>query len=487
MREPIIIQAGMGVAVSDWHLANAVARLGGLGVVSGTSLDNVFVRRLQNGDQGGHVRRALAAFPLPEVAERLLAKYHVAAKKPDTPYARVPLLTAQPARESVELLVAANFVETFLAKEGHSGLVGINYLEKVQLPHLPSLYGAMLAGVDYVLMGAGIPREIPAVLDHLSHGQDTTYGLFVEGAQPGDDFRLRFSPEEFMGDRLPRALKRPKFLAIIASTTLATLLARKVSPPVDGFVIEAPTAGGHNAPPRGKGQFNSRGEPVYGERDEVDLKTIAALGLPFWLAGSRGSPEDVALALENGAAGVQVGTAFALSRDSGLHAPLREQLVARILSGTLDIFTDPRGSPTGFPFKVARLEGTLSDPEVAAKRTRICDLGYLRDPYRKPDGSLGYRCASEPVDAFVKKGGKIEETVGRLCLCNGMQANIGLGQWQATSERELPLLTLGDNIECVRRLVSRHGPSYGARQVFDFLAQGIHLDRSQGLELEPEL
>lgn len=487
MREPIIIQAGMGVAVSDWHLANEVARIGGLGVVSGTSLDNVFVRRLQNGDPGGHVRRALKAFPLEDVAERLLAKYYLADKKPEMPYARVPLLTAQPTRESQELLVAANFVEVFLAKEGHSGLVGINYLEKVQLPHLPSLYGAMLAGVDYVLMGAGIPREIPAVLDTLSRNQETSYSLFVEGAVAGDDYRLHFSPSTFMGENLPAKLKRPKFLGIIASTTLAMLLAKKVSPPVDGFVIEAPTAGGHNAPPRGKGQFNTRGEPVYGERDEVDLKVIASFGLPFWIAGSRGTPEDVTFALENGAAGVQVGTAFALSRDSGLWAPLRAKLLAKILNGTLDIFTDPRGSPTGFPFKVARLEGTLSDPALAAKRTRICDLGYLREPYRKADGSLGYRCASEPVDAFVKKGGKLEDTVGRLCLCNGMQANIGLGQWQATGEFELPILTLGDNLDCVRRLVGVHGEAYSARQVFDFLRQGIHTDRSQGLELQPEV
>ena len=47
-------------------------------------------------------------------------------------------------------------------------LVGINLLTKIQAPTLPSLYGAMLAGVDAVLMGAGIPREIPKVLDRLA-------------------------------------------------------------------------------------------------------------------------------------------------------------------------------------------------------------------------------------------------------------------------------------------------------------------------------
>ena len=52
--------------------------------------------------------------------------------------------------------MVANFVEVFLARDGHANPVGINYLEKVQLPHLASIYGAMLAGV-----GAGVYRDIP--------------------------------------------------------------------------------------------------------------------------------------------------------------------------------------------------------------------------------------------------------------------------------------------------------------------------------------
>ena len=69
---PVIIQGGMGIAVSDWHLARAVAKCGQLGVVSGTALDSVFVRRLQDGDIGGHLRRAMAAFPMPAVVTAAL-------------------------------------------------------------------------------------------------------------------------------------------------------------------------------------------------------------------------------------------------------------------------------------------------------------------------------------------------------------------------------------------------------------------------------
>ena len=71
------------------------------------------------------------------------------------------------------------------------------------------------------------------------------------------------------------------------------MLARKASGRIDGFVIEGPTAGGHNAPPRGEPRFNPLGEPLYGERDVVDLAKLVELGLPFWLAGGAGRPTRI--------------------------------------------------------------------------------------------------------------------------------------------------------------------------------------------------
>ena len=93
---------------------------------------------------------------------------------------------------------------------------------------------------------------------------------------------------------------------------------KKADGKVDGFVIEGFTAGGHNAPPRGRLQLNERGEAICGERDTVDLAKMRALGLPFWLAGGYGSPEKLAEAIHAGASGVQVGTAFAFCEESGL-------------------------------------------------------------------------------------------------------------------------------------------------------------------------
>jgi nitronate monooxygenase len=302
-REPVIIQGGMGVAVSGWRLARAVSQTGQLGVVSGTALDLVLARRLQLGDLDGHLRRAMAEFPLPGVAARVLGRYFIeGGKAADAPFRTIPPLSPQPTRDRLELTVIANFVEVFLAREGHDGLIGINYLEKIQLPTLPSLFGAMFAGVDYILMGAGIPRTIPGILDSLSHGDAVELPYHVEGAGPEEQYVTRFDPVEFCAGQLPW-LERPKFLAIIASNTLATMLARKATGYVDGFVVEGPTAGGHNAPPRGNLQLNARGEPIYGLRDSPDLRVIADLGRPFWLAGSYGDPQRVVEALEAGAAG----------------------------------------------------------------------------------------------------------------------------------------------------------------------------------------
>ncbi len=463
---PVLIQGGMGVAVSDWRLAQAVSRAGHVGVVSGTALDVVMTRRLQLGDPGGHTERALAAFPVPEVAERILTKYFVAGgKEADERFKQTSMKRDQPSRDLEDLLVAANFVEVFLAREGHSGPVGINYLEKVQAPTLPSLYGAMLAGVDYVLMGAGIPRTIPVVLDRLAEGLPVEMRLDVKDAGPDDGFRARFDPSDAMRGA-PGALQRPVFLAIVSSHVLASMLAGKLEVPVDGFIIEGPTAGGHNAPPRGKLALNDAGEPIYGERDVPDLSVIRELGLPFWLAGGYGTPERIGEALDLGAAGVQVGTPFAYCDESGLDPDVRRRVLELSRAAQVDVFTDPLVSPSGFPFKVTELEGTLSDPDVFQSRHRAaCELGFLRTAYRRDDGTMGWRCPAEPVDEYVRKGGDAEDAQDRKCLCNALLANVGLGQTQRGGSPEPMLITSGDEVADVARFLPPGADSYSAMDV----------------------
>lgn len=462
---PSIIQGGMGVGVSSWVLARAVARRGHMGVVSGTALDTVMVRRLQDGDVGGHVRRAINQFPIAHVGADVLNRYFLAdGRAAGQPYKMLPMYkqVVSVARQQITML--ANFVEVYLAKEGHDGVVGVNLLTKVQLPNLASLCGAMLAGVDYVLMGAGIPREIPGVLDAFSEHRSASIKFDVEGMPQGETEYLNFDPQAH-GVDASMPMKRPRFIAIVAASSLAATLARKANGHVDGFVVEGPTAGGHNAPPRGEQHLNDRGEPIYGERDVVDIARVAELGLPFWIAGGAGSPERLAEAIAIGATGIQVGTLFAYCEESGIADVLKQEVLFHAARGEVDVVTDPRASPTGYPFKVVRWAG---DNSGAAKRTRKCDLGYLRTAYRDANGRIGYRCPAEPVDAYVKKGGTVADTEGRECLCNGLTSNIGQAQVRDGGLVEPPLLTSGDDLLGIQRFLGTR-TSYTASDVVDYL------------------
>ncbi len=462
---PEIIQGGMGVGVSGWRLARAVAMAGQLGVVSGVALDVVLARRLQLGDPAGDVREALAHFPVATVAQRILDRYFVPGGiGVDQPFRPVPRLGVRSGPLVTELTVAANFVEVYLAKRGHTGPVGINYLEKMQLATPAAGYGAMLAGVDYVLVGAGIPAEIPALLDALAAGRPGELSLTVAGSTTGQRHRVRLDPAAWF-DGAPPTLARPRLLAIVSSAVLASYLVRDRATAPDGFVLEGASAGGHSAPPRGPLRLDSGLEPVYGPRDEIDVARVAALGLPFWLAGGHAGTGGLAGARALGAAGIQVGTAFALCRESGIDATLRARLLDAALAERLAVRNEPYTSPAGFPFKVAQLAGTLADDAVYAARPRRCDLGYLRVPYQRHTGTVGYRCPAEPVDAYLRKGGAIEDTLGRKCLCNGLIATIGLGQRRDDGGTEPAVVTLGQNLDFLPDLVAAAGTGFGAADV----------------------
>lgn len=461
----------MGAGVSNWCLARAVSKDGHLGVVSGTALDAILIRRLQLGDCGGHMRRALEAFPVPEIAQRILTRYFNQDGLPEEAHFKLASgFRVEAPRPLVDLTVAANFVEVFLAKEGHAGRIGINLLEKIQLPTLPSLFGAMLAGVDTVLMGAGIPRAIPGILDRLSQWKPVEMKAHVVGALEDESFFTRFNPIEWLRTHLPTGklpeLKRPDFLAIVSSNVLAQTLARKATGEVNGFVVEGHQAGGHNAPPRGKMQLNELGEPIYTAKDVTNLEKLGKLGIPFWLAGGRASAEGLQDALAQGATGIQVGTAFAFCEESGFDPMIKKQVRQEVMRGKMEVFTDPRCSPTGFPFKVLQLPGTLSSKDVYEGRSRRgCDLCYLRQLYRRDDGTVGYRCPAEPVDQYLKKGGELSDTEGRMCVCNALISAAGMGQRYADGFEEPPLVTSGDDVNAIRTLINPKTGTYSARDV----------------------
>lgn len=482
MEHPRIIQGGMGIGVSDWKLANAVASQGALGVVSGTALDSVLARRLEQGDQGGHMRRGLAAFPDRKVADRILAAWFRPDGTAEThDFTAIPMRALVSADESANdptamlgndeldaLTVAANFVEVYLAKEGHSGAVGINFLEKVQLPNPAAIYGAMLAGVDYVLMGAGIPLEIPGLLDRYARGEAGTIRVQVEGAPKDEVHTVSFNPARVL-ETPPETLRRPYFLAIVSSYILAMTMVTRASGTVDGIIVENHTAGGHNAPPRGVLALDGAGEPIYGPKDTVDYAKMVGLKVPFWLGGSYSMDESLSRAGSEGAAGIQVGTLFAFCAESGLLPELKRRFLEAVNAGKALVFTHPAASPTGYPFKLALLDKTLSEAPDFKERRRICNVGLLREAFKTAEGKIGFRCPAESEAAYRAKGGDEGKSPEARCLCNALLANIGLGMKGAGSLLEKPLLTVGNQLDSLRQLIRKTGLNYSARDVIEFL------------------
>lgn len=465
--QPRIIQGGMGIAVSNWKMAREVSLAGQLGVVSGTAIDSVLVRRLQLGDVGGNMRRALAAFPNQTMVDHIVKKFFIEGGKPsETPFLAAPKLLINPTHTARELLVISAFVEVWLAKEGHEGLVGINLLEKIQMANGAAILGAMVAGVDYVLMGAGLPREIPNFIKNISLGNTAKLSIEVKDATVAHSIEI--DPKEFiLENEFP--IKKPQFLAIISSDVLAMYLCREEITRPDGFVVESSMAGGHNAPPRGKVILDENNEPIYGPRDVPNLEKIKALGLPFWLAGGYGNPLQLRKAMESGAAGIQVGSLFALCNESGFTDELRKQVLSQLDVAALPSRTDLLASPTSFPIKIVSVANSASESGVFEAREKLCDLSYLRTPVEFASGHIAYRCPSEPERAYLKKGGNAKAMVGRKCLCNGLMASVGLPQHRLSGYVEPTLLTLGSDIEGIRELHSHFKDGWSAREVIAYL------------------
>ena len=143
---------------------------------------------------------------------------------------------------------------------------------------------------------------------------------------------------------------------------------------------------------------------------------------------------------------------------------IRREMRRLGFEGKFEVRTDMTASPTGFPFKVVILPGSLSEEAVLLSRNRLCNQGALRTLFEEPDGSIGYRCPAEPIARYVAKGGKIEETKGVCCICNGLLSTAGLGDGD-----EAPIITMGDDIGFLSSLMSHPDDSYGVAEALTYL------------------
>lgn len=462
-----VLVGGMGVEVSSLELVTAVAnhpsrRMSGS--LSATALADVYTRRLQLGDPGGAIREAFSAFAavVPALAadvERLYAAYHVpGGKGPEAPFKALNIGGMIPPRDIQILTIVSTFAHIWRAKKAAPGRpIGVNFLRKIERPLLYGLYGAVLAQADWVVMGAGDPSQIPGFLRRLAKHEVTELPLQV-ATVPLGQYKVRFDPRELVGPTL-KDFPVPAFLAILSSHLQARGLAANPETRPDGFVIEGPAAGGHNPPPAKKAR-DEKGNYRYGPEDDADLDAVADVGLPFWAAGGRAQPRPLTAEARPGR---QVGTLFALSAESGMDPALKRRALELIWRQQLEVVSGANSSPSGYAFKVALVPGTLGDPEVYAKRERVCNLGHLRG-YRPKDGAVVGLCPADDTPIYTGSGGAAWRVQGAMCLCNGLMAACGLGQ-----PGEPAVITLGD-IAPVRELQRRlRRIEYTAAQAADYL------------------
>lgn len=440
-----VIQGGMGIWVSGDRLAGAVAAAGATGLVSVTAIGTVLQRRLQDGHI--EVKKALETFPNQEVADELLDRYYSERGRQGKAYKPMPQFKYKEDREcqgiASALEVAGAYAAVCLAKQRSEGRgrIGINVMEELENTIPATMLGAMMAKVDVIAIGAGIPSGEKSNIKTLARGEHLSYPLSVMNATK--KYSIELDPEYYTNGEY--VVSDPDMLAIVSLDVLVKRLKSETIPP-DGYVIEGPSAGGHNAPPRQKGARE------YGNKDYADLEKIRAMedenGNPikFWLAGGYGSPKGLRRAKELGAQGVQAGTAFAFCEESGFRRDIKLDVVRRIQSGAeVVVRKDFDASPTGFPFNAIDIENSISEQEIYEARRRVCDLGYLRKPIEMPDGEVAYRCPAEPEASYLRKAGTIEETLGRKCLCNALAAAADMAQIRNNGE-ELPLVTAGENL-----------------------------------------
>ena len=315
----------------------------------------------------------------------------------------------------------------------------------------------MLAGVDCVLMGAGIPTAIPGILDDLAEWKEVELKIHTEDNPDKIEVKQFFDPKKYCCPAVVK-LKRPAFLAIITSHIVGKTMLKKATGSIEGFVVENHLAGGHNAPPRGK---DADGKPMFGDKDAPNLEQIKKLDRPFWIAGGYATAQGLQQARELGAQGIQVGTIFAYCDESGVDSDIKKRVIELYQNDELEVETDFQASPTGYPFK-------LIDNGLPQRESRPCDLGYLRETYIKKDCSVGYRCPSEALRQFIKKGGTAEQTEGKQCLCNGLMATIGLPQTRKDMV-EPPMITAGSDFSFLGQLLTREKQSYRAADALQFM------------------
>ncbi|MFO0754622.1 MAG: nitronate monooxygenase [Thermodesulfovibrionales bacterium] len=334
-----IIQGGMGVGVSLHPLARAVAREGGLGIVSSACLDRLVSKRT-----GRRVNTYEAAYE-----------------------------------------------EVSLARE-EKGFAGINIMGALVRDYNDSVRGALDAGADVIISGAGLPLTLPVI-------------------QPPKETAL---------------------IPIVSSTRALEIICKKwekLGYRPDAIVLEGPLAGGH---------LGFKMEQLDLEANRLEnlfppVKEMAMRygGFPVIVAGGIYTHEDIMKFLAMGADGVQMGTRFLATEESSAPPEYKQAVIAAQEDDIL-VAHDP-GSPCGLPFRVIR-HSPMYVSSLQRRRPPKCDKGYV--------------LLKDKEGAFTLCPAK-ESNEHHFCICNGLLSSAGYNP-----DKEEPLYTVGTNASRVDRVLS---------------------------------
>lgn len=333
-----IVQGGMGVGVSLHPLAGAVAREGGLGIISSACLDRLVSKR--NGKKAN---------------------------------------TYEAAYEEISLAKASG------------GVAGINIMIALASSYDDSVKGALDAGADVIISGAGLPLSLPAI-------------------QPPKDTAL---------------------IPIVSSARALELICKKwerFKYRPDAVVLEGPLAGGH----------------LGFKIDQVDLECNTLENLfppvkdtamkygdfPVIVAGGIYTHEDIIRFLKMGADGVQMGTRF-LATDESSATEVYKQAVINAKAEDIIVTVKPT-SPCGLPMRVI-----ITCPMYVSAQQKLrppkCDKGYV---LLKDSEGRYTRCPAK------------ESNEEYFCICNGLLSSAGYN-----SDKEEPLYTVGVNASRIDKIV----------------------------------
>ncbi len=335
-----IIQGGMGIGLSNYTLAGAVAREGGLGVLSSAGLDRILSAR-----HGKKMKAREAA--------------------------------AQDVRDAKAL--------------GLGGPIGMNIMVAVINQYEDSVLGSMDGGVDAIISGAGLPMALPEIAKNHPRAEEVALVPIVSSGRATEVIFKRWS----RSGRLP-----------------------------DALVVEGPLAGGHIAwrDPAEALEPKNQLEVLLAEVFEVTKKWNHPI--PVIAAGGVYTHEDIVRMIDMGCAGVQMGTRFLATEESGANENYKKILV-ECTEDDIELASKP-GSPCGMLFRVLK-QSPFYQQALTRERAPKCDKGYLLNK-----GNCPSKYENEKT----------------FCICNGLLSSINMNP----TEKEL--YTVGQSAHRIDRIMS---------------------------------